>query len=56
MIADFLVPEEQMGFMKGRSCLDAIFTLKRISEESREFNCEAHLAFVDLTKPLTMLK
>ena len=50
MIADFLLSEEQMGFRKGRSRVDTIFTLKRITEERREFNCETHLVFEDLTK------
>ena len=49
MTADFLLSEEQMGFRRERSCVDAIFTLKRIIKERREFNCETHLAFVDLT-------
>lgn len=50
IIADHLISEEQMGFRKGRSTTDAIFTLKRIIEERREFNCETHLAFIDLLK------
>lgn len=49
-IADHLISEEQVGFRKGRSCMDAVFTLKRIIEERREFNCETHLAFIDLEK------
>ena len=50
IIADHLISEEQMGFRKGRSCADAIFTLKRVIEERREYNCETHMAFVDLVK------
>ncbi len=50
IIADHLISEEQMGFRKGRSTADAIFTLKRIIEERREHNCETHLTFVDIVK------
>ena len=37
-IAEGLLLEEQCDFRKGRSCIDAIFTLKQIMEKKREFN------------------
>jgi hypothetical protein len=49
-IADTLLSEEQMGFRKGRSCTDAIFTLKQVIEKRIEHNCETHIVFVDLEK------
>ena len=49
-ITEVLLLEEQNGFRKGRSCIDAIFTLKLIIEKRREFNRETHLAFVDIAK------
>ena len=45
-----MIREEQMGFRRGRSCADAVFTLKHIVEKHREYNCETHLAFIDWEK------
>ena len=39
--------EKQCGFRKGRSCIDAAFTLKLLLEKSREFNLETHIRFLD---------
>ncbi|KAJ4429720.1 hypothetical protein ANN_21924 [Periplaneta americana] len=39
-----------MGFRKGRSCNDNIFSIKRILEKRREVNLETHIAFVDFDK------
>ena len=49
-IAENLIGEEQMGFRRGRSCMDAVFTLKQIIEKNREYNCETHMAFIDWQK------
>jgi hypothetical protein len=49
-IADNLLSEERMGFRKGRSCIDAIFTLKQVIEKRIEYNNETHVVFVDLEK------
>lgn len=44
------IDEEQCGFRKGRSCIDAAFTLKLLIERRREFNLETHLLFLDYEK------
>jgi len=47
-----LIPirEEQQGFRKNRSTLDAIFIVRQIVEKSYEFNHPVFMCFVDLTK------
>ena len=42
--------EEQQGFRKNRSTMDAIFIVRQIVEKAIEFNKPAYLCFVDLTK------
>ena len=42
--------EEQQGFRKNRSTIDAIFTIRQIAEKSIEYNKIAYMCFVDLTK------
>jgi len=42
--------ENQNGFRKGRSCMDAIFVLRRLMELSREQHQALRIAFVDFTK------
>ena len=42
--------EEQCGFRKGRSCTDAIFTVKQITEERKEHNLPLFLLFIDYEK------
>ena len=42
--------------MKGKSRVDAIFTVKRISDGRQKFNYETHLPFVDLTKAFENVK
>ena len=44
------IREEQQGFRKNRSAIDAIFIIKQISEKSLEFNKPAFMCFVDMTK------
>ena len=41
---------EQVGFRKGRSCSDHIFTLRQILEQSHEFNSPVYANFVDFRK------
>ena len=47
-----LLSEKQMDFIKERSCVGAIFILKRIIEERREFNFETLLACFGFEKSL----
>ena len=42
--------EEQCGFRKGRSCIDAIFTVQQIMEKRREHNLPLFLLFIDYKK------
>lgn len=44
------IREEQQGFRKNRSTIDAIFIVRQIAEKSREYNKPAYLCFVDMTK------
>lgn len=44
------IREEQQGFRKNRSTIDAIFIVKQVSEKSIEFNKPAYMCFVDMTK------
>jgi sorting nexin-29 len=49
-ISECILLEEQVGFRRGRSTTDAIFTHKQIIEKRREFNKETHIAFIDFEK------
>ena len=42
--------EEQQGFRKNRSTMDAISFVRQMVEKAIEFNKPAYLCFVDLTK------
>jgi hypothetical protein len=42
--------EEQRGFRKGRSCIDAIFTVQQIIEKRKEHNLPLFLLFMDYEK------
>jgi len=42
--------EPQCEFHGGRSCIDAVFSLKLIPERRREFYFETHLLFLDHEK------
>ena len=41
---------EQQGFRSGRSCKDAVFVLRQITEKSIEYNKLAYICFIDLVK------
>lgn len=49
-IVENILQEEQCGFRKGRSCVDAIFTIKQIMEKRIEFNLPTYLLFLDYVK------
>ncbi len=42
--------EEQAGFRKGRGCIDQIFTLRNIIEQSIEWNHPVYINFIDFRK------
>lgn len=44
------ISEEQQGFQKNLSTIDAIFIVKQIAEKVLEFDKLAYLCFIDLTK------
>ena len=44
------ISEEQFGFMKGKSMMDAIFALRQVQEKYREGHQELHSVFIDLEK------
>jgi hypothetical protein len=47
---DATLRENQAGFRKGRSCLEQIFTLRNIIEQSSEYQREITINFIDLKK------
>ena len=47
---DSILRQEQTGFRKGRSCMDHIFTLRQIIEQSEEWNSALYIVFVDFEK------
>ena len=42
--------EEQCGFRKKRSCMDAMFTVQQIIEKRKEHNLPLFLLFIDYEK------
>ena len=42
--------EEQCGFRKGRSCIDAVFTVQQIMEKRKEHNLPLFVLFIDYEK------
>lgn len=50
------INEEQQGFRRNRSTVDAIFILRQIIEKSIEYNKPAFLCFVDLTQAFDRVK
>ena len=47
--------QEQAGFRKGRSCIDHIFTLRQILEQTHEWNSQLYIAFIDFEKAFDSL-
>jgi hypothetical protein len=50
IIPEEKIEEEQFGFRKGRSCIDAIFVIKLLMEKRKEFNCPLYMLFLDYEK------
>jgi hypothetical protein len=42
--------EEQCGFRKGQSCVDAILTAQQVIEKRKEHNLPLFLSFIDYDK------
>ena len=50
MYVEKRLSEGQNGFRAGRSCMDVLFTIKRLKEMSEEMQQELWMIFVDFTK------
>ena len=49
-LAECVLPESQCGFRVGRSCTDAIFSVRQLVEKTREHRAKLFCVFVDLRK------
>ena len=49
------IRNEQAGFRKGRSCIDHIFVLSEILEQSAEWNNNLYVLYVDFEKAFDSL-
>ena len=47
--------QEQAGFRKGKSCVDQIFALPQILEQSAEWNTPVYVGFIDFEKAFDSL-
>ena len=47
--------QEQAGIRRVKSCIDHIFTLRQILEQSTEWNSTIYIAFIDFEKALDSL-
>ncbi|XP_052233243.1 uncharacterized protein LOC127846107 [Dreissena polymorpha] len=52
---DGILRQEQTGFRKGKSCIDYIFVLRQILEQSHEWNGSLYVVFVDFEKAFDSL-
>ena len=48
-VVDFVLPESQCGFRRGRSTIDMIFAARQLQEKCREHHQDICMAFVVLT-------
>ena len=53
-LAECIYPESQHGFQTERSMVDMVFSLHQLQEKCREQWMPLYIAFIDLTKPLTL--
>ena len=53
-IKDAMLSQAQNSYMKGRSCLDFIFTIAQL-EKSRKYQLPAYIAFIDFEKAFDRL-
>ena len=47
---DEVLRQEQAGFREGKSCIDHIFVLGQILEQSHEWNSPLYIMFIDFEK------
>jgi hypothetical protein len=47
--------QEQAGFRRGKSCVDQVFTLRQILEQSAEWNTTVYTGFIDFQKAFDSL-
>ena len=47
---DEVLRQEQAGFRKGKSCIDHIFVLRQILEQSHEWNSPLYIMLIDFEK------
>ena len=52
---DTILCQEQARFRRGKSCIDHIFTLWQILEQSMEWNSTIYFAFIDFEKAFDSL-
>ena len=52
---DNILRQEQAGFRKGRSCIDHIFVLRQILEQSHEWNSTLYIVFIDFKQAFDRL-
>ena len=53
--SDKLLRQEQAGFKKGKSCIDHIFVLSQILEQSHELNSSLYVVFMNFEKAFDSL-
>ena len=49
-LAECIYPQSQSGYREGRGTIDGIFTLRQLTEKSREQRKNLYIAFVDFVK------
>ena len=47
---DVNLHQEQSGFRRGKGCMDQIFSLRKIIEQSTEWNSPLYIGFIDFNK------
>ena len=52
---DSIFRQEQAGFRKGKGCIDQIYTLHQILEQSEEWNSTIYAMFIDFEKAFDSL-
>ena len=51
LLAEDVLPEEQCGFRRGRSCSDMAFVVRQFIEKCHEHRTRAFLVYIDLRNP-----